>query len=86
MHLKANALGLTAGILTGVCYLLDAAFHYFAPELSFKFYSYISFGMDFAQLGSALTAANFVVGLVVWFVLAYVTGWLFAALYNSLAK
>lgn len=87
MHLKPHPFGLAAAVVTGLGYLLDAAFHYFAPTKSLQFYSYISFNLDFLKLsGAAMTWAGFLAGLVVWVVATYVCCAVFAWLYNKLLK
>lgn len=86
MHLKPHALGLAGAAVTGLGYLLDAAFHWLAPEKTMKFYSYISFNFDLSSLGlGVLTWPSFLAGLVVWMVMTYVCLYVFGWFYNQWA-
>lgn len=87
MHLKPNAFGLAAGVLTAVSYSLCSAAYVLFNEQFMSFMNLISHNFDFSVLeGGGLTWESFFVGLVAWTVMSYVSGVVFGWLYNKLAK
>lgn len=87
MHLKPNGLGLASAVLTAIGYGLCSLMYALWPAQSLKFMNYTSHNFDFSLIaGSGLTWPSFFAGLVVWVVLAYIMGALFAWFYNQFAK
>ncbi len=76
----ANALAITAGIVSIVCALLLAI----APQFSMNLFGSIFHGLDVSNITVALTWGRTILGTVVAIVLAWIFGWLYAVIYNKL--
>lgn len=86
MHLKAHALGIASAVVTAIFYALCVAWYALAPDQLVSFSGYVSH-FDFSLvMGPEPTLLSFLAGLVFWFVISYVSGWLFAWFYNRVAK
>lgn len=79
----ANALAATGGVFYIACRLLVSLF----PDLAFSIAQSWFHGLDIAQSGSwNLSLESFLVGLISFTVFAWVTGYLFASVYNYFSK
>jgi len=78
----AFALAQAAGIVYVVCAALVAV----APSVAWKMAGWISHMTNLEVLGRGLTFGGFLLGLVQVVIYAYVSGWLFSALYNHSLK
>ena len=69
-----------ATILSLLCALLIAV----APEATLKFFGSIFHGMDITKIAQPVTLSGVLTGLIAIIIIAFVTGWLFAVIYNYL--
>lgn len=76
----ANALAITAGIISIVCALLLAI----APQFTMNLFGAIFHGLDISQITVSLTWGRTILGTIVVIVLAWVFGWIYAKIYNSM--
>ena len=67
-----------SAIVSLVCALLLALF----PEASLKFFGSIFHGIDMTKIAASVTLSGVLTGLVAIIIVAFVTGWLFAVIYN----
>ncbi|HLC86852.1 MAG TPA: DUF5676 family membrane protein [Candidatus Nanoarchaeia archaeon] len=68
-------------IISLLCALLIA----FAPEASLRFFGSIFHGIDITQIAIvSITLSGVLMGLIAIAIIAFVTGWLFAVIYNYL--
>lgn len=87
MHFKPHGFGLAAGVLTAIGYGLCSLLYALWPAQSLEFMNFTSHNFNFSVIaGDGLTWASFFAGLVVWVVMSYIAGALFAWLYNQFAK
>jgi len=78
----ANASGVLVGIVYVFCSLAIALF----PDLSLTIAQSWVHGIDFGVVWTASPRGNFLLGLITAVGLSWVAGWIFAYLYNRLAK
>lgn len=80
---KTVALSLSAAsaVLSILCAAILLAFPW-----SMKFFASIFHGIDITQIAVPITAEGVVTGLVAIIIAAFVTGWLFAMIYNYFSK
>ncbi|MEK6917067.1 MAG: DUF5676 family membrane protein [Nanoarchaeota archaeon] len=74
------SLVVVSAILSLVCALLLAL----SPETSLKFFGSIFHGIDMTKIAASVTVSGVLTGLVAIVILAFVTGWMFAVIYNYL--
>ncbi|MBI4994837.1 hypothetical protein HZC21_04325 [Candidatus Peregrinibacteria bacterium] len=87
MHFKPHGFGLASAVLTAIGYGLCSLLYALWPKQSLEFMNYTSHNFDFSLIaGEGLTWPSFFAGLVVWVVVAYILGALFAWFYNQFAK
>ena len=67
-------------IVSLVCALLIAIF----PEATLKFFGSIFHGIDMTKIATPITLSGVLIGLIAIVIVAFVTGWLFAIIYNYL--
>lgn len=86
MKLNVNALANASAILTGIIYVACAALVALLPNF-FKAVATSWFhGMDLGAIWTGAPRGNFFLGLVTAVGGTWLTGWLFARLYNRLVK
>ena len=78
----ANALAITAGIVSLVCYILILI----APAGTISFFGAIFHGIDISSITKTISLAYGLLGVVEAIVLGWIIGWLFAKIYNSLKE
>jgi len=80
---KLNALGLgtASAALTAIAYLICSFFFGFYPELALTGGSYLMHGMEM-RIIEPMTLLSFFVGLIVWSLVAFIFGVIFAWIYN----
>ena len=80
LNVKVVSLSLASAsaVLSLLCALLIAL----APEVSLKFLGSIFHGMDITQIAQPVTLTGVVTGLIAIVLVAFITGWLFAIIYN----
>ena len=78
----ANALAITAGIVSLVCYILILV----APAGTISFFGAIFHGIDISSITKTISLAYGLLGVVEAIVLGWIIGWLFAKIYNSLKE
>ena len=74
------SLVVVSAILSLICALLLAL----SPEVSLKFFGSIFHGIDMNKIATSITVSNVLIGLIAIVIIAFVTGWLFAVIYNYL--
>lgn len=72
------SLASASGILSVVCAILLAL----APEATLKFFGSIFHGADLTKIASPVTLSGVIMGLIAVVIVAFVSGWIFAAVYN----
>jgi len=83
LNLALHPLGLALGITTAVIYTLCSFFITVLPSLSLKIFNIWFHGMDLTRLAtSKITLNAFILGLVTLTLVSYLTGILFAWIYN----
>lgn len=77
--------GLALSITTGVIYSLCAFFIVLAPTGAIKFFNYWFHGIDLSKILviPSITLGKFIVGLITIMLFGYLTGVLYAWLYNK---
>ncbi|MBS3082056.1 hypothetical protein J4416_03955 [Candidatus Pacearchaeota archaeon] len=77
----ANALGVTAGIISLVCYILILI----APVGTISFFGAIFHGIDMSKIAvESVSVGNGLLGVIEAIILGWIIGWLFAKIYNSM--
>ena len=76
----AFSLALVTAILSIICALLIAV----APEAMTKLFGTIFHGIDIQEIATPFSWGNAVLGTIVITVIALITGWLFAVVYNKI--
>ena len=74
------SLAFVTGIVSIVCVLLISI----APEATLKLFGAIFHGADITKIAVAISLGRAILGTVVAIVLALITGWLYAIIYNKL--
>ena len=82
MKLKETAWANASAILTGVVYLVCAAFVTILPDLSKSVMQSWFHGIDLEALWTGAPRGNFILGLVSAIIGTWLVGYLFAWLYN----
>ena len=82
---SALGLGVASGATTAILYLICSFFFGFYPELTIKGGSYLMHGIEMKVL-EPMTLLSFFVGLVVWVLVAFIFGVVFAWVYNMFVK
>ena len=77
----ANALAVTAGIISLVCYILILI----APVGTVSFFGAIFHGIDMSKIAvESVSVGNGLLGVIEAIILGWIIGWLFAKIYNSM--
>ena len=74
------SLGYVAGIISIVCALLI----WIAPESTTKLFDAIFHGLDISKIASPITLSGAILGTIEVIIIALISGWLFAVIYNKL--
>ena len=78
----ANALAVTAGIISLVCYILILI----APVGTISFFGAIFHGIDMSKIAvESVSIGNGLLGVIEAIILGWIIGWLFAKIYNSMS-
>lgn len=85
MKLNQKAFGLSSAILSGVLYVICTIFVVFWPDFSRQILDWLLHQLP-ALSDFSITWGGFIAGLILFVVFAYVTGWIFAWLYNRMLK
>ena len=83
MMLKPTALGAASAISFAILWIICSAAVAVLPGFMMTMSGHMMHG-DFSQMGWTLTWAGVFLGLVAWAAVAFVSGWLIAAVYNRL--
>ncbi|MBI5152190.1 hypothetical protein HZA39_01545 [Candidatus Peregrinibacteria bacterium] len=83
--LSALGLGIASAATTAIAYLICSFFFGFYPEMSVVGGSYLMHGIEM-KIAEPMTLLSFVISLVVWVLVAFVFGVLFAWIYNLFVK
>lgn len=87
MHLKPHKFALAGSIIVAVCYLVESLFYMFRPEWCTKMWTHMSYNFNYGPiLGSGITWKTLIGGFFGWVLMTYVGLFVFAWLYNKLAK
>lgn len=85
MKLNQRAVALAAGLASGLWALLCTVFIALWPAPTMNFFGWLIHLDRLAEIAGprTVTLGNSLSGIAVFFALGYVTGWLFAVLYNK---
>ena len=83
MKLNPTALGAASAISFAILWIICSAAVAVLPGFMLTMSGHMMHG-DFSQMGWTLTWGGVFLGLVAWAVVAFVSGWLIAAIYNRL--
>lgn len=84
--LNPKTVALSLASVSAVISLICAALLAVSPKESMKFFGSIFHGIDITKIAVSVTIEDVATGLVAIIIVALVTGWLFAVLYNYFAK
>ena len=86
--LNQKALSLGLAITMEALYIVCAFFFYIMPEWTLYFFNTLVHGVDLTKAASTkgTSFSDFVIGFLSVFVISYLAGVLFTALYNALNK
>ncbi|MBS3157147.1 hypothetical protein J4442_03165 [Candidatus Woesearchaeota archaeon] len=73
------SLAATSGIVSAACALLIAV----APQFTVNLFGAVFHGIDLSKIQKTMTVSGTILGTVEVIILALITGWLFAKIYNS---
>ena len=73
------SLAATSGIVSAACALLIAV----APQFTVNLFGEIFHGIDLSKIQKTMTVGSAIFGIVEVIILALITGWLFAKVYNA---
>lgn len=80
--LNPKSCGCATAAITVIVYILCIALFAVAPEAAYNLGQQLFHGVQMSSQ-SNLTFGSAVFGLIFWLVSSYVTGWLFAVIYNN---
>lgn len=83
MKLHASKFGLAAAYAVAIVWVVCSVIVYLLPDLSMHASGYMMHA-DFSAMHWQMHLTGFLVGLIVWSVVAGVLTWLMAAIYNRL--
>lgn len=86
MKLNERALANASAVLVAVVYVVCALFVAILPDFSRAVAGSWFHGIDLNSIWTGAPRGNFVLGFVSSVLLAWVSGWAFAALYNRFVK
>ena len=86
--LDSKAVSLSLAFTSEVLYILCTLFFYLFPEGTLMFFNSWFHGIDLTRIGApgTIATANFFIGFASIFVVSYLTGTVFAYLYNRLSR
>ena len=82
MSIEPNKVSLALAQTAGLIYVVCAALVAIAPKLAWQLAGWLSHMTNLEVLGRNLTFGGFLIGLAQVLVYAYLSGWLFAKMYN----
>jgi len=82
--LNVKVVSLSLASVSAVLSLLCALLIALAPQASLKFFGSIFHGMDITKIAQPVTLPGVATGLIAIVIVALITGWLFAVIYNHL--
>ena len=85
-ELSPKKVSLSLAFVTGIVSIICALLLAIAPKATLKLFGAIFHGMDITKIAVAISLGSAILGTVVAIVLALITGWLFAVIYNKVAK
>ncbi|MAM70255.1 MAG: hypothetical protein CMP91_03815 [Gammaproteobacteria bacterium] len=83
MKLNASALALSFAIVTAILWLVCSLIVVLLPQMAMNMSGNMMHA-DFSGMQWTMNFIGFLFGLIVWVVIAGVTGWLIATVYNRL--
>jgi len=84
--LSEKGIALASAVLTAISYIICFAIVVIFKESSLKFFNLFFHGIDLTSLATIPNITNGVIGLMVSVAAAYISGWIFALVYNKAAK
>ena len=84
--LNAKVVSLSLATVSAILSLLCAFLIALAPVAAVKFFGSIFHGMDVTRIAAPITLSGVITGLIAVVIVALITGWLFAVIYNYFAK
>ena len=78
----ALSLGIVSGIVSALCALLIAV----APSFIINIFGEIFHGIDISKITKSITLGGALLGTIEAIILAFIIGWLFAKVYNTIKE
>ena len=85
MKLDAIKFGLTSAIAFAILWVICSLLVWIGPRMMMEISGNMVHG-DLSQMQWQISLSGIIVGLIIWSLLAGVTGWLIAAIYNRLTS
>ena len=84
-NINVKTSGLSLAILSTLLSLLCALSYWLFPSLTISYFNYIVHGIDITQIiTTSISLGSIVIGLIEIIIYAYITGALFAWVYNKI--
>ena len=83
MKLDAVKFGMAFAIASAILWIICSLFVWVLPSMMMEMSGHMVHG-DLSQMGWSLSLTGVLIGLVTWSILAGITGWLIAYIYNRL--
>lgn len=84
--LSEKGIALASAVLTAITYIICFAIVLIFKESSLKFFNLFFHGIDLTSLATTPNIISGIIGLIISVIVAYVSGWIFALVYNKSAK
>jgi len=86
MSLEPKKVSLALAQTAGIIYIVCAALVAVAPKVAWQLAGWLSHMTNLEVLGRNLTVSGFLIGLAQVLIYAYLSGWLFAKMYNRAVR
>jgi len=84
--LSEKGIAFASAVLTAISYIICFAIVLVFKESSLKFFNLFFHGIDLTSLATTPSITNGIIGLIMSVIVAYVSGWIFAIVYNKSTK
>ncbi len=86
-RLEPKVVALSLASISALFYVACVLFLMAVPGAGVRFFANMFHGIDLTQIAAgSVSLGNAVVGLIELVILAFIIGWLFAAIYNAFAR
>jgi len=82
--LSAKRVSLSLAAVTGIISIVCAILISIAPQFTTNLFRAIFHGIDISQISKSITFSSALLGTIEIIVIALITGWLFAVIYNKI--